>query len=200
MKKMFICVCAVLLSTQLFAQEETLLSSGERVHHGGFGGPVVKFTTINGEFGTLVGGRGGWLINHTVSLGIGGYGLVNNIKTGGVLHGGDAYLGFGYGGFELEVIVSHNKLVHFTVLGLIGGGSVYSRQKNHWGWDPDNGYNHTAIFVGEPGANLELNVTTFFRINAGISYRFVSGSDFASITDSDLSGLSGVLTLKFGSF
>jgi hypothetical protein len=56
----------------VFAGDETLFSGN--VEHGGFGGPVVKFTQIKDEFGVLVGGRGGWIINHSFVLGAGGYG------------------------------------------------------------------------------------------------------------------------------
>ncbi|NIN69246.1 MAG: hypothetical protein GTO63_32105, partial [Anaerolineae bacterium] len=57
------------------AQEPETLIEGD-VRHGGFGGPVVKFTEVNNEFGVLVGGRGGWIINDSFVLGAGGYGLV----------------------------------------------------------------------------------------------------------------------------
>ena len=73
-------VLSLILSFQLFAQEETLLGSSE-VTHGGFGGPVIKYTQIKGEPAVLVGGRGGWIINHTFIIGGGGYGLVNDIKA-----------------------------------------------------------------------------------------------------------------------
>ena len=45
---------------------------GSDIRHGGFGGPVVKFTEIDGQFGVLVGGRGGWIINDSFVIGAGG--------------------------------------------------------------------------------------------------------------------------------
>jgi hypothetical protein len=89
---------------QLFAQEETLLGSGE-VTHGGFGGPVFKYAQIKGEPAILVGGRGGWILNHTFIIGGGGYGLANDIKANNPLIIAPGitkpYLNFGYGGLEL---------------------------------------------------------------------------------------------------
>ena len=102
------------------AQEQTLVGHG--IESGGFGAPVVKFTQVNGEFGVLVGGRGGWIINHVFVLGGGGYGLVNDIWVRGFVP--EPRLQFGYGGIELEGIIASNSLVHFTVVGLVGGGGV----------------------------------------------------------------------------
>jgi hypothetical protein len=49
------------------AQESILIS-------GGFGGPVIKVININGENAVRVGGRGGWIINHSFVLAGGGIG------------------------------------------------------------------------------------------------------------------------------
>ena len=73
-------VLLLFLSQSSRAQEETLMGSGE-IASGGFGAPVVKFTEITGDPAVLVGGRGGWIVNHTFVLGAGGYGLVTMHKT-----------------------------------------------------------------------------------------------------------------------
>jgi len=57
-----------------------------------------------------------------------------------------------------------------------------------------------SFFVIEPSVHVNLNVTTFFRIAAGVSYRYVSGLNSTLSTNADLSGPSGVLTFKFGMF
>lgn len=69
------------------AQEaETLLGGGTT--SGGFGGPATAFTTIHGDFAILVGGRGGWIVNHSFVLGGAGYGLATpDIRTGFAMHG-----------------------------------------------------------------------------------------------------------------
>jgi hypothetical protein len=183
----------------MFAQEETLIGEGE-VSHGGFGGPVIKFTQIKGEPGVLVGGRGGWIINHTFVIGGGGYGLTNKIEAENQFLGIKPYLNFGYGGVELEYIMHSDKLIHFTICTLIGGGAV-SYREDLWddSWDDMNSPND-AFFVAEPAVNVELNIISFFRINAGVSYRFISGAGFDDLKNKDLAGVSAVLTLKFGTF
>jgi len=201
--KIFLSIITLILisTSQLFSQEETLIGNGE-VSHGGFGGPVIKFTQIKGEPALLVGGRGGWIINHTFVIGGGGYGLVNKIKADIPVYGiyTQPYLNFGYGGVELEYIIQSDKLLHFTVCTLIGGGAVSYREHlwdDSWDeWDSPN----DAFFVFEPSAGVELNIISFFRVNAGVSYRFISGAEFDDLKNKDLAGVSAFLTLKFGKF
>jgi hypothetical protein len=186
--------------------EQTLLSG--QITHGGFGGPVVKFTRVKGEFGVLVGGRGGWIINHTLSIGGGGYGLVNPISTDPkkipvLLPFTEPMLSMGYGGFELEYVNHSGKVAHSTLTLLVGAGGVGYQERNNTDWDWDDDHRHPAwdsFFIAEPGLNVELNMTRFFRIDAGASYRFVSGVEKYGLVTSDVAGPSINLTFKFGKF
>ncbi|MFO7445730.1 MAG: hypothetical protein R6W90_05150 [Ignavibacteriaceae bacterium] len=199
MKTLFsILFLSVIFSYQSLAQEETLIGDGE-ISHGGFGGPVIKFTQIKDEFGVLVGGRGGWIINHQFVIGGGGYGLVNNIEANDFIFSPQPFITFGYGGFEMEYIIHSDRLIHFSVYSLIGGGAVTYRDELWDDWE-DWDYGSDTFFVFEPAVNMELNIYSFFRLNAGISYRMVSGVDFDTLENSDLSGPSATLTLKFGKF
>lgn len=206
MKTIFaILISTIIITCQINAQEETLLGSGE-ISHGGFGGPVIKYTQIKNEPAVLLGGRGGWIINHSFIIGGGGYGLVNNINrnypfvSGYLLN--RPYINFGYGGLELEYIALSDNLTHFSVCTLIGGGGVSYRNNL---WEENDNYNdwnspNDAFFVFEPSVNLELNVIDFLRLNAGVSYRFISGVNLDNLKNSDFAGPSAVLTLKFGKF
>lgn len=72
-------VMLIACAADLVAQEQTLLKSeGER---GGFGGPVIKFTSVNGQAAILVGGRGGWIFDHSLAIGGGAYTVVNEIDA-----------------------------------------------------------------------------------------------------------------------
>ena len=183
-------------------EEETLLSGG--LESGGYGAPVVKFTNFKGEFAVMAGGYGGWLINHSFLLGGGGYGLATQhhlaSSSGSEIFPDNGRIEFGYGGGILEYIFSPKAVIHSTISLLIGGGAVSVGQ--HWedytNWM--HGYQADGVFVLEPSLNVELNVTTFFRVNAGGSYRYVSGVSTAGLTNADLSGASINLALKFGSF
>ena len=191
------------------AQTQTLIS-GE-VKHGGYGGPVLKITQINNETGVMVGGRGGWIINDTFSIGAGGYGLATvheapdvainypeYLKNDGSPR--DLELALGYGGLIFEYIHSTDSLVHFTVDTLIGaGGIVYTEDIDYENsWDKND-----AFFVLEPGFSAEMNITEWFKIAAGVSYIYVNGIDgdvIVGMEDSDFGGLAGNLMFKFGSF
>ena len=164
-------------SAQSFAQEQTLLSGP--IESGGFGGPVVKSSQVGNKFAVFAGGYGGWLVNHTFMIGGGGYGLVNNIDAPPVAQ---TYFGttstlrtqFGYGGLVLEYIGASDNLIHFTVGTLIGGGGVNYGYRYDWSnYNYNDVGNASACFVLEPNAGLELNITEFFRVDAGASYRLV---------------------------
>ncbi|UCC84963.1 MAG: hypothetical protein JSW46_08645 [Gemmatimonadota bacterium] len=177
---------AILLATASpsLAQERTLIRGG--FESGGFGAAVAKFSQIDGEFALFVGGRGGWIINHTVVIGGGGYGLANDIDTNG---DGVRDIELGYGGFELEYVSNSDKLIHFTAYLLVGGGGLSG-----------TAVIEEAVFVLEPALNGELNVTDYFRFHAGAGYRWVSGVDSSGVGSADLSAFYAQITLKFGSF
>ena len=200
--KSFIAVFCLFMipATTLIAQEETLLGM-EDAEHGGYGGVVVKFTSINNQFAILVGGRGGWIINHAFVLGFGGYGLVNNIPSHIVGPFGERFVEFGYGGLDLEYVFDSDRLIHLSLHALIGGGGV--RYRSAWEddmWENDSHQTYDAVFVAEPGMNLDLNVIRWFRLSAGASYRFVRGATSGVSTNRDLSGPTAQSTFKFGKF
>lgn len=196
-KRSLVILLLLIITPVLFAQEETLLGKGE-ISNGGFGGPVVKFTSINKHFGVLVGGQGGWIINHTFVIGGGGYGLVNNVRAESLFLGEKQLLNFGYGGAELHYINNSDKLIHYTISLLIGAGGIGYRSPNNWEWDWNT--NTRSFFVMEPGVRVMLNVASFFRVGIGGGYRFVSGVDLDDLKDSEISGPSAEIVLKFGKF
>ena len=185
MKRLLLFAALLAWASPVFAQEKTLVS--EDFHSGGFGAPVVKFSEVADEFAVFAGGRGGWIVNHTFVIGAGGYGLANDIRFSDSVIGRD--IEFGYGGLELEYINSSNKLVHFTVYLLIGGGGLSGTVVEE-----------ESVFVLEPALNGELNITSFFRLNGGVGYRWVSAVDNPGFEDSDFSAVYGQLTAKFGAF
>lgn len=201
--KTLLFLAGFLASFPLLAQEQTLIGSSS-IDHGGYGALVVKFTSVNDRLGVLVGGRGGWIIDHTFAIGGAGYGLVNRVPAKGIGPFGQHYLNFGYGGLDLEYIANSNSLVHYSLHTLIGAGMVGYRSAD-WedvSWTHGDGWDarQDRFFVIEPGANIDVNVTTWFRASAGASYRFIGGVGSDASTGKDLSGPSGMLTLRFGSF
>ena len=188
-------IAGALLGSGALSAQETLMEGDLR--HGGFGAPVVKFTEIDSRFGVLVGGRGGWIVNGSVVIGGGGYGLANVASFEHLTNGaGDpGALEMGYGGLELGYVHRPDELVHFSLGVLIGAGGVV--------WNPDGQSGSQvddAFFVAEPELDVVLNVTRFFRVALGASYRLTQGVKLFDLRDADLSGLAGLVALKFGSF
>ena len=202
MKKIFFFL-TFFFCTAAVAQEQTLLGETE-IEHGGYGGPVVRFTSVNDNFAVLVGGRGGWIINHTFSIGLAGYGLANDIRAYTVGPYGEEYVELGYGGLDLEFIANSDDLIHFSIHALLGGGSAgfrYSWDQNDWdNQNREMHREHDAFFVIEPGANIDLNITEWFRMSAGASIRYVTGLNSRATSESDINGLSAGLTFRFGKF
>lgn len=194
MKKGFMILLIVLAASSLFAQARTLFSG--RMHHGGYGGPVWQVSSVNGNAAVLSGGRGGWIINHTIALGGGGYSLFSDVESDLMSEAGKKlYIDMEYGGFEVEYIHRSDDLVHWTIHSLFGGGDM--SLKEH---EPNNEINNDKFFVVQPSFNVDLNVNTWFRVGGCVSYRAIFGLDIKGIEDSDLSGPSAGIILKFGSF
>jgi hypothetical protein len=187
------------LSFSAYGQEETLISG--RIESGGYGGVEVKFGNINGEWEVLVGGKGGWIINHQYVLGGAGYGMATPGETNpGIIF---SYLNekfeLGYGGVLLAYINNSHKLIHLTIETLIGGGGIsYYDDDEHFRFDND--FEDDAFFIFEPGVNFELNITRRFRFATGASYRITSGVEYLDLEDGDITGPAINLMLKFGKF
>jgi hypothetical protein len=209
MKTIKIILVLLFLTLPVLAQEETLFEG--KFENGGFGGPGIKVTQLDKTTGLLVGGSGAWIINHTIGIGGGGYGLVSSIKIN-ALDGQDFRMQFGYGGLILEYIYNSNNLIHFTAQTLIGGGSISWIDNDRYQWNNDylhNTYGKDEFFVFEPGVNVEFNLVKWFRVDVGVNYRLISGLDskltylgntMKTLSSKDLSGVSGSVTFKFGVF
>jgi hypothetical protein len=184
-KYLFILIVLVLIIPfSAFAKEKTLVGDG--VEHGGYGGPVVKFMSLGGDLGVIFGGRGGWIINHMFVIGGGGYSLANDITIDG------KDLELEYGGFEFEYIWRSDSVVHFTIHTGIGGGQVQLRNA---------GFFQDKFFYFEPTFNGELNILSWFRINAGVGYLWVDNiQGMPGLSSSDVRSISGTIVFKLGWF
>ncbi len=160
--------------------------------HSMFAAPALKFSTLHEEFGLLAGGRFGWVVNHRYVLGLGGYGVVNDIEVSDPDSNTRPDVMMSYGGAELEYVVQPAALVHFSFSTLVGLGLV---EYDYRASDGDD-----TFWVIEPAAHVWLNVTPFFRTGLGAGYRMATGVDLEGLDDGDLSGFALTLTLKFGSF
>ncbi len=190
-------VFTLFLSGAMTAQESdstrTLLNSEIRVSE--IWTPEVKFNSIQGDIGTLVGMYGGLLINRTFLAGI----------SGGV-NLGHPRVNYGYFGGIGQYIWNPAKVVHFSAQFLVAFGTTKDYEQPKSG-PFDNFWNISGarFFLMEPGINLELNLSDGLTLVTGLSYRFVTGlneSDvniaLTHVSNRDLSGLNFNIGMKFG--
>ncbi len=195
-------IISMLSLVPLVAQQQTLFSGP--YSHGGYGGPRLMVSTINGELGILVGGHGGWVMNHSMFIGGGGYGLVNQIKAPTAKDSTQRYVDFGYVGVELGAILASNSIVHLRVSTLIGGGGLSTSWRDNYYEEYDHHgpyYSGDAFFMAEPTVEMVVNMTPWMRLTAGASYRYIDGIETDSdLSDADFTGPSAMVSLNFGKF
>jgi hypothetical protein len=179
-------------------QPRTLFSTP--IKSGGYGAPVVSYTRFAGSDAVLVGGRGGWLINHQFVIGGGGYGVANRVRTpeGAAPNDSDYQINFGYGGLWLEYLVAPMQVVHGSIGTLIGAGGLTYHRFRPEGMAGDMESN--AVFVLDPAVGVEVNVTSFMRFSVQTGYRVVRGVTLASLDNQDASGFTLGTLVKFGKF
>jgi hypothetical protein len=179
-------------------QPRTLLASP--VVSGGYGAPMVSYTRFAGSDAVLVGGRGGWVINHRLVIGGGGYGVANRVEppAGATSYGADHQINFGYGGVWLEYLIAPMEVVHGSIGTLIGGGGINYHRYRGSGMRGDS--ESDEVFVLDPAVGVEVNVTTFLRFAVQAGYRIVRGVTLVALDNSDASGFTAGAVLKFGKF
>lgn len=156
-------------STKYLFSEETVFS--------GFGSPIVEFSSVNKQFAVCLGGGGALMINKT--LFIGGYfeGLAtihnrNDLQT--IVDDENPGISFEHGGIWLGYIHNHKKAIHGGLSMKLGWGEI--ELVDGEGGNPDSDYDYTdRIFNIQPQAELEMNLTKWFKVNVGIGYRIVTG-------------------------
>jgi hypothetical protein len=190
------------LSIFTYSQEMKSLFSvekGKNNTYGAYGGPLISATQINGEWGSLLGGKGGIIINQRIALGGVGMGLVSNntFVESNTEDGVNEILelGYGAGGIFVEYIFKLNSPVHFSIPlnMMVGGASINEVGSNV---ELESSY----LFVLEPGINIEFNVAKQFIPAINISYRQVFGSSLANVSNKDFSGINIGMVFKFGDF
>ena len=188
MKKFFFFFFTLLGVYTLQAQDETLINHLEFT--GGFGGPIIETSTINGELSVDVGGGGALLVN---TFFLGGYGMGTRFPEYR-LDSTDYNIHFKHGGLWLGYVSPPAKLLHFWGSVKLGWGKARLEIKE------DAKYSD-RIMALTPEIGIELNVTKFMRISLTGGYRMVSGlNKLPGLTNKSFSSPVGILTFSFGGF
>ncbi|MCX6273535.1 MAG: hypothetical protein NTU44_20395 [Bacteroidetes bacterium] len=155
-----------------------LFDGNQKVRISGFGGPFVEFSSLREEFGVMVGGGGGLLINRKFF--VGGYGMglstshywTDKQKITGLK---EPKISFGHGGFILGYIPDPYSAIHFSFSSMIGWGTI--SLYDAFVQTPEDKKGVDNVFVGVPKVEAEFNITRWFKMNVGFGYRFVAGID-----------------------
>lgn len=212
-------LATVLLCTDLNAQNsngynnnndyQTLLSRDKNMSHGFYGGFEFAYTEIANRSSLLTGFTAAWVVDHTIELGITGKGFITNPLPDILLQNQNYIYSGGYGGLHLAVNVLGHKPINVSFPLTIGAGAVsYIRSQYDGSYSEFYPESYYAYFIVEPGVELQLNMTRFFRLSAGVSYRYTSDiyliySDISAqpvANPSLLRGLNMGIKLKFGKF
>jgi hypothetical protein len=187
--KVGVAMTFVLFSLCLNAQNKkvsTLLSNKKEHNIGAYCALETKFSQMDNRLGLFLGGRLGAVINSKFSVGAAGYSLLPTAKISFDCpipnHETEKndYWSSGYGGVFFEFINSSNKLLHFTANTLIGCGRVtykninsfFSSEKNYYADKLTFEHPSSFVFILEPGVAMDLNMTNYFKISFGVSYRY----------------------------
>jgi hypothetical protein len=207
----FISAFLILICSLSFSQEneptkgkdefKTLL--GHDNHRGFYGAFSFGYSEIEDKQALIFGGRFEWIAGHSIGIGFGGSGFINENHFEPSLNS-NVFLTGGYGGLYIEPIVMPNYPVHLSFPIMLGGGGVSYVTE-------DMDYSHNmiedseAFLIAEPGAEIELNLTRNFQLAIGASYRFttpfeVGMAQTLTVDSKALQGFTYMMTFKFGRF
>ena len=200
-----------------YAQEEEVEEStirtllGDGTEHGGYGSFSVGYSKIGNHDALTVGGRGAWLMNHNLALGVAATGFATGRFSSAFIPENEVFMSGGYIGLLIEPIFYADKPIHFsTPLFFAGGGIDYVRETYiNDPADPHVPNIYSGFILFEPGIEVEMNVVKFLRIALGISYRItsdinltadVNGDNVELLGKDDLNKFVVKLIFKFGKF
>lgn len=173
----------------------------------GFGGADLKIGTFKDERSLLVGGYGGLIINRRYLFGIAGYGLVTDVEFEGMIPGSDTTktlnLFGGYGGILIGASIAPKELIHISIPIVLGAGAFEVEDQNFFSnnlSDADFIVENSVFFVVEPGIEIEFNISNHFRLGFGVTYRYITGSELVNVSDDEVTGTTGMISLRFGRF
>ncbi|HQV74475.1 MAG TPA: hypothetical protein PLE78_03220 [Flavobacteriales bacterium] len=197
----------------------TLFGGQGKMTHGGWAAPTASYTQMLKQDAMLVGLRGGWLVNHRLTIGLAGQGMVtslgNEAYDSAILETGSlprrsGRFNMGYGGLLIEPVIAYKSPIHISFPIVIGaGGCAYTTEfpwndEHHDGTDDHYDFNYrddaAAFFVIEPGVELEMNLIPFLRIGVGASYRYTTDIDLPGTAKDALHGITTGVSIKVGKF
>ncbi|MFT4739190.1 MAG: hypothetical protein ACI8QD_000534 [Cyclobacteriaceae bacterium] len=199
MKKTLLIILGVFVAASTFAQRnpQTLLGDGVEFTSG-FGGFMTQFAPIKGDLSAMSGGGGALLLNNTFYFGGYGMGLADDITvTDGTA---DFDVSFGHGGLMMGFIIMPSKVAHLGISTKVGWGDISFSQFATNGTGFTGSPFSDNVFIVSPQAEIEVNMTSWFKVNASVGYQLANGVDNAFYTDNDFNGTTIGFSFLFGWF
>ncbi|MEQ8238604.1 MAG: hypothetical protein RIA69_05285 [Cyclobacteriaceae bacterium] len=193
--------CSIIYSTSILAQTsneaKTLFKSGNPISTediGFFIAPKIGMTQLDGDNATIFNLRGGLNLKDKFSVGAYFNTSINDVRPQSETLP-NIYMDYwAVGGFA-EYTLFSKKAVHLTFPLYFGFGEVQMDNENG-----DAGLGEATFFNIEPSALIEINLLKQLRFNIGAGYRFVEQMNYRNFDQSEISGLTGYVGLKFGLF
>jgi hypothetical protein len=176
------------------SQEEesykTIFKSNRNPRVSGFGGLINEISGLDGNVTHQIGAEGAVLLNQSIFIGLYGQGMTT-LPLYDITYYDESIdlnvnekmrVAFGHGGVLVGGILRPNNAVHFGGSVRLGFGA-YSLipdvlRGNNPGNDPDYYLRfNDFVFLATPQIEAGINISSWFRINTGIGYRFVAGVD-----------------------
>jgi hypothetical protein len=196
-KPRIILILLLLSATVAIAQNETPLQRAGGKGH--FVAPVLKYTVINDQGVLMLGGRGGWNVNASLTLRGGLYATMTEVDApeDAVPNApGPLDLKLESFGFELEYAPRPTAQTFLTLYAFVGGAAGhYVRDKTR-----EQHGETDFMFLLEPGVGVERRIIDWLHLNLSVSYRLVNGVEQPLLKDSDFNGPAATLAIKFGRF
>jgi hypothetical protein len=171
---------------------------------GAYIAPVLKFSKVNGQSASLLGVKGGWVIDRSFVIGAEFYSLNTNVSSNwtdpstGIVPA----MNFNTGGLNFEYILIHEYSFSVSAEIFMGGAGLTLAPSAFYGCD---------FLIWEPQLNVSINLNEWLHLSLGGSYRTTSSLDVYHIDGSgnyppldlhisNLRGWTGTIAFVFGMY
>jgi hypothetical protein len=158
-----------------------------------FGGTGLLFTRINNHSTIMNGGRGSATFNNRYTFGGAGWGMPKGAELKSFSADTFKFVKMGYGGLEFGYIFFPRKRMNFGTNLLVAYGAAF---KETLPKTKDSGFKMFPVL--EPSLYSQIALGKLFRIDVGVTYRFISNANLPYIPDRNLRGFSWYVALLVG--
>lgn len=158
-----------------------------------FGGTGVMLSKVYDQKAIMTGGRGSATFNNRYTFGGAGWGMLKGVEVESYEAGVHNFFKFGYGGLEFGYILFPGEKFRLGSNLLLAYGVGFNETV-----PKSSGGDFNMFPIGEPSVYFQIPLGKFLKLDAGISFRYVTGSDFAYLNNKELSGFSFYIALLTG--